>query len=164
MLVKLHGIKAVFSKSWVSDKLFHKPLSCDSILPLISCALRVHQKSLNVLFHKHEASLIAQLVKNLPAMLETSVWFLGQEDLLEKGQATHPVFLGFSCDQLVKNQPAMQETWVWSLGWKDTLEMGKATHFSLENSGLENSMDYIYRLRGHKESETIEQLSFHFTS
>ena len=31
------------------------------------------------------ASLIAQLVKNLPAMQETSVRFLGQEDPLEKG-------------------------------------------------------------------------------
>ena len=39
-------------------------------------------------------SLIAQLVKNLPAMLETLVWFLDQEDLLEKGQATHSSILG----------------------------------------------------------------------
>ena len=31
------------------------------------------------------ASLIAQLVKNLPAMQEALVWFLGWEDLLEKG-------------------------------------------------------------------------------
>ena len=31
------------------------------------------------------ASLIAQLVKNLPAMQETPVWFLGGEDPLEKG-------------------------------------------------------------------------------
>ena len=30
------------------------------------------------------ASLIAQLVKNLPAMQETQVRFLGWEDLLEK--------------------------------------------------------------------------------
>ena len=30
-------------------------------------------------------SLVAQLVKNLPAMQETPVWFLGQEYLLEKG-------------------------------------------------------------------------------
>ena len=29
--------------------------------------------------------LIAQLFKNLPAMQETQVQFLGQEDLLEKG-------------------------------------------------------------------------------
>ena len=32
----------------------------------------------------HWASLMAQLVKNLPAMQETLVRFLGQEDLLEK--------------------------------------------------------------------------------
>ena len=31
------------------------------------------------------ASLIAQLIKNPPAMQETPVWFLGQEDPLEKG-------------------------------------------------------------------------------
>ena len=34
-------------------------------------------------------SLIAQLVKNLPAMQETWVRFLGQEDALEKEMATH---------------------------------------------------------------------------
>ena len=35
------------------------------------------------------ASLIAQLVKNLPAMQETPVRFLGQEDPLEEGMVTH---------------------------------------------------------------------------
>ena len=35
------------------------------------------------------ASLIAQSVKNLPAMQETWVQFLGQEDPLEKEKATH---------------------------------------------------------------------------
>ena len=34
-------------------------------------------------------SLIAQLVKNLPAMQETWVQSLGQKDTLEKGIATH---------------------------------------------------------------------------
>ena len=33
----------------------------------------------------YSSSLIVQLVKNLPAMQETWVQFLGQEDLLEKG-------------------------------------------------------------------------------
>ena len=33
--------------------------------------------------------LVAQLVKNLPAIQETLVWFLGWEDLLEKGTAIH---------------------------------------------------------------------------
>ena len=35
------------------------------------------------------ASLVAQTVKYLPAMLETWVQSLGQEDLLEKEMATH---------------------------------------------------------------------------
>ena len=35
------------------------------------------------------ASLVAQLVKNLPAMQETWVRTLGWEDPLEKGMATH---------------------------------------------------------------------------
>ena len=35
------------------------------------------------------ASLVAQTVKNLPAMQETQVQSLGQEDPLEKGMATH---------------------------------------------------------------------------
>ena len=38
--------------------------------------------------------LVAQLVKNLPEMLEIPVQFLGREDLLEKGQATHSSVLG----------------------------------------------------------------------
>ena len=37
----------------------------------------------------YDASLIAQSVKNLPAMQETQVRFLGWEDLLEKEMATH---------------------------------------------------------------------------
>ena len=40
------------------------------------------------------ASLIAQLIKNLPAMQETVVRFLGREDPLEKGEATHSSILG----------------------------------------------------------------------
>ena len=35
------------------------------------------------------ASLVAQMVKNLPSMLETWVQSLSQEDLLEKGMAIH---------------------------------------------------------------------------
>ena len=39
------------------------------------------------------ASLVAQMVKNLPAVQETWVQFLGQEDPLEKGMATHSSIL-----------------------------------------------------------------------
>ena len=40
------------------------------------------------------ASLVAQLVKNLPAMWETWVRSLGSEDPLEKGKAAHSSILG----------------------------------------------------------------------
>ena len=41
------------------------------------------------------ASLLAQLVKNPPAMWETWVQFLGWEDPLEKGKATHSSILAW---------------------------------------------------------------------
>ena len=41
------------------------------------------------------ASLIAQLVKNPPAMQKTWVQSLGQEDPLEKGMATHSSILAW---------------------------------------------------------------------
>ena len=36
-----------------------------------------------------------QSVKNLPVMQETQVWFLGQEDSLEKEMATHSSILAW---------------------------------------------------------------------
>ena len=41
------------------------------------------------------ASLVAQLIKNLPAMQKIWVWFLGWEDPLEKGKATHSSILAW---------------------------------------------------------------------
>ena len=41
------------------------------------------------------ASLIAQLVKNSPALQETQVRFLSQEDPLEEGMATHSSILAW---------------------------------------------------------------------
>ena len=40
-------------------------------------------------------SLVAQVVKNLPAMQETRVQFLGQEDPLEEEMATHSNILAW---------------------------------------------------------------------
>ena len=40
-----------------------------------------------------QASLVAQIVKNLPVMQETRVLSLDQEDSLEKGMATHSSIL-----------------------------------------------------------------------
>ena len=41
------------------------------------------------------ASLVAQIVKNPPAMQETRVQSLGRQDLLEKGMATHSSILAW---------------------------------------------------------------------
>jgi len=41
------------------------------------------------------ASLVAQMVKNLPAILETWVWSLDWEDTLEKSMATHSSILAW---------------------------------------------------------------------
>ena len=42
-----------------------------------------------------KASPVAQLVKNLPAMQETRIRFLGQEDPLKKEMATHSSILAW---------------------------------------------------------------------
>ena len=47
------------------------------------------------------ASLVAQLVKNLPEMRETWVRSLGWEDPLEKGKATHSSILAWRIPQTV---------------------------------------------------------------
>ena len=41
-----------------------------------------------ILFKKYDP-LVAQMVKYLPAVQETRIWFMGWEDALEKGIATH---------------------------------------------------------------------------
>ena len=62
------------------------------------------------------ASLIAQLVKNLPAMWETRVpWFkwvrsLGQENPLEKGMATHSSILAWRISWT--EEPGWLSPWV----------------------------------------------------
>ena len=45
--------------------------------------------------HCNRASLVAQMVKNLPAMQETQVRSLGWEDPLEKEMATHSSILAW---------------------------------------------------------------------
>ena len=62
--------------------------------------------------------------------------------------------------QLIKNPPAMRETWVQSLGWEDPLENGMATHFSI----LAWRIPWTVGPWNHKEWDTTERLSLHFTS
>ena len=58
----------------------------------------MHLRILNLLCPKKKekrSSLVAQTVKNLPAMWETPVPSLGREDPLEKGMAIHSSILAW---------------------------------------------------------------------
>ena len=57
----------------------------------ISSLIWVFSSGVSVLW----ASLVAQMVKNLPTMQETQVQSLGQEDFLEKEMATHSSILAW---------------------------------------------------------------------
>ena len=91
------------------------------------------------------ASLVAQLVKNSPAMWETCVWFLSWEDPLEKRTATHSSIL------------------VWRIPWGckewDTTEQLSLNTarlaFQTDNSG--NTADYETRRTsgGHQDQRRI---------
>ena len=61
------------------------------------------------------ASLVAQLVKNLPAMQETWVWSLGWEDTLEKGKLSTPVFWPGEFHGLYNGVTKSQKSWEYCL-------------------------------------------------
>ena len=83
--------------------------------------------------------MVAQLVKNLPAMKETLVQFLGWEDSLEMGQVPTPVFMGFPGGSDGKESAcnAGDLGSIPGLG----ISPGEGHGNPLQYSSLENSMD-----------------------
>ena len=65
----------------------------------------------------HWASLVAQMVKRLPVMRETQVWFPGQEDPLEKEMATHSSVVAWEIPWIEEpgrlQSIASQKSWSW---------------------------------------------------
>ena len=61
-------------------------------------------------------SLVAQMVKNLPAMRETWVQFLGWEDPLEEGTAAHSIILAWS------------SPWTEEAGWLQSMGSQRVRH------------------------------------
>ena len=67
---------------------------------------------------RHGVSLVAQMVKNLPAMQETQVWALGWEDPLEKGKATHSSTLAWKIPWTERSLVGYSQI-VWDLVYLD---------------------------------------------
>ena len=73
-----------------------KESACNAEDPsLIPGLARFPREGIGYLLQYSWASLVAQLVKNLPATQETWIRSLGWEDPLEKGTATHSSILAW---------------------------------------------------------------------
>ena len=115
-------------------------------------------------------SLVAQLVKNPPAMRETWVQSLDWEDPLEKRKATHSSILAWRIPQTVRGFPGSSDvkestynvgdpSLIPGLGSTPGEGYGKPLQYScLENPHGQRSLEG-YSPWGHKESDTTEQLS-----
>ena len=94
-----HILLAIFQNTFIRlrgfcDSSVGKESTCNAGDPgSISGSGRSAGEGKDHLFQYSWASLVAQLVKNLPAMWETWVQSLGWGDPLEKGKATHSSIL-----------------------------------------------------------------------
>ena len=98
------------------------------------------------------ASLVAQSVKNLPAVQETRGWSLGREDPLEKEMATHSRVLA------------------WKISW--TVEPGGLQLWGRKESGTTGRLTLTYtwnlkkndanELTKHKETQRLRKWSYGF--
>ena len=105
--------------------------------------------------------LIAQLVKNLPAVQETLVQFLGGKICWRRDRLPTPVFLGFLCGSAGKKKKKNACS-AGDLGLIPGLgrSLGEGKGYPFQFSGLENSMDFIvHRVT---KSQTWLTFTFHF--
>ena len=85
LLFQLRGTK--YSRRWVERRQWRRLLACRGLYSLLA-RVAIKKKRGGGL-----SSVVAQLVKNPPAMWETWVRSLGWEDPLEEGMATHSSIL-----------------------------------------------------------------------
>ena len=90
------------------------------------------------------ASLVAQMVKNLPAMQETQVRSLGQEDPLVEGTATHSSLLA------------------WRIPWTCLSDFTFTFHFhALEKEMATHSSVLAWRIPGTEEPGGLPSMELH---
>ena len=73
-------------------------------------------------------SLVAQTVKNLPAMQETQVWSLGSKDPLEREMITHSSILAWRIPW-TQEPGRLQSIWLWRVGHDWATNNIFCTHF-----------------------------------
>ena len=81
-------------------------------------------------FNSLGVSLVAQRVKNLPAMLETWVRSLGWKIPWRRDRPPTPTLLGFSCGSAGKESACNSEDLGSIPGLEDPLKKGNSTHFN----------------------------------
>ena len=101
------------------------------------CGLCVWFLPFSIVFSSFMASLVAQMVKSLPAMQETWVRSLGQEDPLEKEMATHSGTLAWKI-------PWMEEPGRLQSVGSQRVGHDQATSLSLSKLYLRCSMDQYF--------------------
>ena len=95
-----------------------------------------------------QASLITQLVKNLPPMQETPVQSLGQEIPWKRDRLPTPVFLGFPCGSTGKESSCSVGDLGLIPGLGRSPGEGKGNYnillYPVQYSGLEKSMNKVH--------------------
>jgi len=111
-----------------------------------------------VYFFSYRASLRAQLVMNPPTCRRPQFNSWVRKVLWRRDRLPTPVSLGFPCGSDDKEFACNVEDLVWIPGLRRS--PGEGNSYPLQNSSLENSIDYI---GGCKESDMTERLFlFHF--
>ena len=102
---------------------------------------------------------MAQLVKNLPAVQESSVQFLVPEDLLEKGAATHSSILAWraTVHGVAKSRTRLSATQPQHVLRKPPEE---GINFSSEDrTAIATQLQLRWKIRNHIEEIKIESIS-----
>ena len=93
------------------------------------------------------ASLVAQLVKNLPAMQETWVQSLGWEDPLKKGKATHSSILAWRIPWIIQSISSQRVRHNWATF--------TSLHFRYLTTELQSIWSNLTDSKGETDNSTI---------
>ena len=120
-LTKYSLARTLYQPMGFSGSSAGKESTCNAGDPgLIPRSGRFAGEGMGYLLQYSWASLMAQLVKNPPAVRETWVWSLGWEDPLEKGKATYSSILAWRIPRTVQSMRSQRDYRVWLSNCKES--------------------------------------------